>query len=349
MRVMPRLISADPHFVSADPHFLRAGSRLLWALIGAMAVGAAAACWAAGLTVDYRTLPSLVVVVAISAPVALFYRVCRPDPGIFYSTESITQIFLISILGALLAYGAAASGLPYRDAELLAADRWLGFDPHDYLNFIYARPWLAMLCPVVYLSMVYQPVIVFIVLTLTRRISRLHDFAVALVVSLVITIAIFALFPALGWYGYLGIDPAAYAGLPLFWNFVPHLDAVRNGTLHAIPLGDLRGIISFPSYHTAAALLAVWAVWPVRFVRWPMLVLNVLMVASAPVEGAHYLVDVMGGLVVGGCSVLAAAWTRHTLRHHWAERARALWAPSAVPPPLQAGRSWKALHAARSI
>jgi membrane-associated phospholipid phosphatase len=338
-----------PQTVAADPHFLRAGSRLLWALIAAMAVGAAAACWAAGLSVDCRTLPSLVVVVAISAPVALFYRVFRPDPGIFYSTESITQIFLISILGALLAYGAAASGLPYRDAELLAADRWLGFDPKTYLDFVYARPLLAMLFPVVYLSMVYQPAIVFVVLTLTRRIDRLHDFAVALVVSLVITIAIFALFPARGWYGYLGVDPAAYPKLLLFWNFVPHLDTVRNGTLHAIPLGDLRGIVSFPSYHTAAAMLAVWSVWPVRLARWPMLALNALMVAAAPVEGAHYLVDIMGGLVGGGCAILAAVWTRHALRRHWAETARALWAPSAFPPPSHAGRSWKALHAARSI
>jgi hypothetical protein len=57
----------------------------------------------------------------------------------------------------------------------------------------------------------------------------------------------------------------------------------------------------------------------------------------------------MGGLVFGGCSVLAAVWTRHALRRHWAERARALWVPSAVPPPSHAGRSWKALHAARSI
>jgi len=311
-----------PHAASANLELLRAGSRLVWALIAALAIAAAVAYWAADLSIDWRTLPSLVVVVAIAAPVALFYRLFRPDPGIFYSTESITQIFMISLLGALLAYGAAASGLPYRDAELLAADRWLGFEPRAYLDFVYARPRLAMFYPFVYLSMVYQPAIVFVVLTLTRRIERLHNFAVALVVSLVITIAIFALFPALGWYGYLGVGPAAYSNLPLFWNFVPHLEDVRSGALHAIPLGDLRGIISFPSYHTAAAMLAVWVVWPVRFVRWPMLLLNGLMVASAPIEGAHYLVDIIGGVLVGAGSVMAAAWTRYAIRCRCAERAR---------------------------
>lgn len=57
--------------------------------------------------------------------------------------------------------------------------------------------------------MIYQTVIVFLVLPLTRRIDRLHDFAVVLIVSLVITIAVFALLPALGWYGFLGVDAAA--------------------------------------------------------------------------------------------------------------------------------------------
>ncbi|HTZ01788.1 MAG TPA: phosphatase PAP2 family protein [Xanthobacteraceae bacterium] len=327
-----------------DPGVLRSGSRLVWALIAALAAAAALACWRAGLSVDCRTLPSLAVAVAISAPVAVFYRVIRPDPGIFYSTESITQIFLISIFGALLAYGAAASGMPLRDAALLAADRWLGFDPRGYLDFVYAHPMLTLLCPLAYLSMIYQTVIVFVVLTLTRRIDRLHDFAVALVVSLAITIAVFALVPAVGWYGYLAVDPAVYPRLQLFWNFVPHLQAVRAGTLHAIPLGDLRGIISFPSYHTAAATLAVWAVWPVRWARWPMLGLNVLMVASAPIEGAHYLVDLGGGLAVGACAILAASAARSAIRQHWAGRT-----PAPDQPPLPAGRGWKERHAAGSI
>lgn len=334
-----------PDAAATNPHILRTGSRLVWALIAAMTAASATACWVAGLSVDCQTLPSLAVAVAISAPVALFYRVFRPDPGIFYSTESITQIFLISLFGALLAYAAAASGLPLRDAELLAVDRWLGFEPRVYLDFVYAHSLLTLLCPIAYLSMIYQTVIVFAVLMLTRRIYRLHDFAVALVVSLVITIAVFALLPALGWYGYLGIDAAAYPRLPLFWNFVPHLEAVRTGTLRAIPLGDLRGIVSFPSYHTAAAMLAVWAVWPVSPVRWPMLALNIVMVASAPVEGAHYLVDLGGGLVVGTCAIMAASAMRRAIRRHWDGRMPA--AP--IPSVLAARRTWKELHAAPSI
>ena len=243
------------------------------------------------------------------------------NPGIVYATELITQILLIIFLGELLTYGAAASGLPYRDAELLAADRWLGFDLQGYLGYFNARPRLAMLTLIAYMSMLWQPPIVFVVLTLTRRVERLQSFAVSLVVSLAITIAIFALLPALGWYGYLRFDPAAYPNLGFFTDFVSHLEDLHSGTLRAIPLDDIRGIISFPSYHAAAAVLAIWAIWPIRFVRWPLLVLNALMVTATPIAGGHYFVDVIGGGVVGAGAVLAAAWACHAIRRRCAARA----------------------------
>lgn len=126
--------------VSSDSEVLRAGSRLVWMLIAAMAAAAAAACWAAGLSITWHSFPIVPVAIAGCAALTLFYRLFRPDPAIVYGTELITQILLVIFLGELLAYGAAASALPYRDAELLAADRWLGFDLHAYLRFIDARP-----------------------------------------------------------------------------------------------------------------------------------------------------------------------------------------------------------------
>lgn len=230
-----------------------------------------------------------------------------------------------------MAYAAATLRLPYHDAELLAADRWLGFDLKSYIRYVSARPWFAYIEVISCLSMMWQPAIVFVALALSHRLERLHDFAIALAASLIVTVAIFALYPALGWYGYLGIDEDAYPRLQLFWNFAEHLAEVRSGVLHAVPLGDLRGIISFPSYHTAAAVLAIWSIWPMRLVRWPMLMLNALMAASAPIEGAHYLVDVIGGGAVGLCAIMIATRTRQAIRRYCAEARRRLAAAPEAP------------------
>jgi membrane-associated phospholipid phosphatase len=305
-----------PHIVLVDTDILRAGSRLVWMLIAAMAVATAAVLWAAGLSITWKIFPYVPAAIIACGAVNLLYRFFRPDPAIVYATELITQILLIGLVGGLLAYGAAASGLPYHDAELLAADRWLGFDLQWYLGFVDSRPWLAWLSFIAYNTMLWQAPIVFFVLLLTRHVERLQSFAASLAISLVITIAIFALFPALGWHGYLFPD------LSFVRDFVPHLKEVRSGALRAIPVDDIRGIISFPSYHAAVAMLAVWALWPVRFIRWPTLMLNVLMIASTPIEGAHYFVDVIGGLVVGACAVLVAVRMRDAIGRRWTGSAR---------------------------
>jgi len=322
--------------VSDDTEILRGGSRLVWMLIAAMAVAAAAICWAAGLSITWQTFPTIPAAITGCAAVTLYYRFFRPDPAIVYATELITQILLIIFLGELLAYGAAASGLPYRDAELLAADRWLGFDLQGYLRFVDSRPWLALLSLIAYMTMLWQAPIVFVVLSLTRRVERLQGFAVSLVVSLVITIVIFALFPALGWYGHLRVEPAAFPPLSFFATFVSHLEDVRSGALRAIPIDDIRGVISFPSYHAAAAVLAVWALWPIRFIRWPLSILNALMIASTPIEGTHYFVDVIGGLAVSFCSVLVVIWTRHALNRRCADSVQGHSAAEPVASPVTA-------------
>jgi len=332
-----------------DPDVLRVGSRLVWTIIAAMAGAVVAAYWAVGLTVDCSSLPALALVLPICAAVSLFYRFIRPDFGIVHSTESIAQILLIGFLGALLSYAAATSRLPYHDAELIAADRWLGLDLAAYIQYVGARPRLALLGVIAYLSMMWQPAIVFVVLALSHRLERLHDFAIALAVSLIVTIVIFALYPALGWYGHLGLDQGAYPSLQLFWNFAEHLDRLRSGALRAVPLGDLRGIISFPSYHTAAAVLAIWSIWPVRYIRWPMLVLNGLMVASAPIEGAHYFVDVIGGAAVGACAIAVATRARQAIRRYCAESARRRLPAASAIALSDAKPSWRELHAAGSI
>ena len=72
---------------------------------------------------------------------------------------------------------------------------------------------------------------------------------------------------------------------------------------------EIEGLVTFPSFHTAAGVLFAWALWSTRWLRWPGLIVNVLMIASVPIIGAHYLVDVFGGVVVAIASLyLARRW-----------------------------------------
>jgi membrane-associated phospholipid phosphatase len=117
-------------------------------------------------------------------------------------------------------------------------------------------------------------------------------------------------FPARSAVTLLGPDPVHIPQTGLFQPAI--IDALRAGTLRTVSLADLHGLVSFPSFHTVAAILFAWAAWPVRLLRGPMLVTNLAMLAATPVDGAHYFVDLAGG---GGIALLALASVRN-----WGER-----------------------------
>ena len=83
----------------------------------------------------------------------------------------------------------------------------------------------------------------------------------------------------------------------------PLFEQLKDGTLRHVGGKLVTGVVSFPSYHAAAGLLFVWALWPLRWLKWPILIFNLLMLASALTIGSHYLIDLVAGLVVGFMSI----------------------------------------------
>ena len=84
--------------------------------------------------------------------------------------------------------------------------------------------------------------------------------------------------------------------------------ALRDGSLRHLELFKITGIVSFPSFHAASAVLYIWALWPVRYVGGAAVVLNLLMMASTPVIGAHYMIDVFGGVALAVVGIWLAKY-----------------------------------------
>src|SRR5260370_34917421 len=67
----------------------------------------------------------------------------------------------------------------------------------------------------------------------------------------------------------------------------------------------LKGVIAFPSFHAALAMLFTYAHRRLPTFL-PMAVFNGLMLLAIPSEGGHYLVDIIGGGAGGGGGILPA-------------------------------------------
>jgi membrane-associated phospholipid phosphatase len=262
---------------------------------------------ATGLNVDFKSNPTLLILVAAYSAAIFFYRSIRFDERLSQALTTVAQLLLIVVLGLLCSYAAAVTAMPYRDAELLAIDQWLGFDRTSYVNLFTDSPWKVRLSDLIYLAMLPQLAMVSFALIIASRMARLQRFIAAYGVALISTVAIFVFVPAVGAFVYFDLTPAQYAALPIdVYTPARTLDALRSGAMKTIRLNDLEGLIAFPSFHTAAAILYAWALWPVKSIRWPIAALNVAIISTTPIGGAHYAIDVVAGAVVAFGSIAAS-------------------------------------------
>jgi hypothetical protein len=147
-----------------------------------------------------------------------------------------------------------------------------------------------------------------VVLAATHRYLRIQEFTFAFALALIVTTVVSAFVPTLGIYSLIPDAAAKYPNLNLiaYEDSLRDLPLVRDGTLRHLEVFGLKGVVTFPSFHTASAVLYTWAFWPVRWMRPIALVANLVMLASCPVNGAHYMIDLAAGIVVAVLAIVAA-------------------------------------------
>ncbi|OKO80461.1 hypothetical protein AC629_27380 [Bradyrhizobium sp. NAS80.1] len=229
------------------------------------------------------------------------------DPKLVFSLGTIGQIILTCAIAGPLSYVAGKMNWPLQDHALLAIDRALGLDPEPIARYVNDHPWLAD-CLARGYGLIKWPLLgIPVVLALTARYVRLQLFMLAMSLALAVTIAISAVVPAIGTYYGLQLPAAHFPEIntAIYAGQLRDILALRDGSLHELRLFFLSGIVSFPSFHAASAVLYMWALWPVRGIGGIAAALNLLMIAATPVIGAHYLIDVAGGIAVAAASIWA--------------------------------------------
>ncbi len=111
------------------------------------------------------------------------------------------------------------------------------------------------------------------------------------------------------------------------WH-LQHFEALRNGTFRVFTAQETEGLITFPSYHTACALLVPLAMrgfGALTAIAWAFAA--VVAVSTVPI-GGHYLIDVIAGAdhLRGGRGAGARAL------------AEAAGSPSGLSPGASSGR-----------
>ena len=280
-----------------------------WIPIGLMALTLAAALALTGFTIKPDSVLFPFGAAAVYAAIAYnnAHKPHKGDPMVVFVLGSTAQVLLITLIMTPISYIAASAALPMTDARLDYLDRALGLDWRSYFEFFNQRPQLAPCLAFGYRMIVLPVFAIPLALVLGRRYRRLQEFTLAFALALAATTVISIFVPAIGTYDQLGINlEHATLSPDGYFDTLRELPLVRDGSLRELDVGKLAGIITFPSFHAAAAVLYLWALWGVWWMRPFALIANGAMLVATPIGGGHYFVDVIAGAAVAVLAIIAA-------------------------------------------
>lgn len=197
---------------------------------------------------------------------------------------------------------------PLMDAHLAYFDSAIGFDWKAYLAWFDRHPFASDVVLFGYESIAWQAVILVPALALSLQCRRVYVLVLAKIFALTATCVIALIFPVHGAYEFFGANPSDHANIALFYTngSTAPIQALRSALLDG-KVGADGGLISFPSFHSVLAVLYGWAAWHIPFVRWPSLLLNLLLLLATPIHGSHFLIDVIAGVLVAILAIVIAS------------------------------------------
>jgi hypothetical protein len=312
-------------------------SAALYAMVAASAFACLGLMLRAGLSLDLFKPGNLTFLLAGTA--ALGVRRLSRQFGSRHASaladcvEYYTLFAIVCLTGAVASYPIAALTHGYADPALLRIDAAFHFNWLDWYQAVARHRALQIAGITVYESIYLSPAILLGWFALRGERPAAHRFLATFWLAAVVTLALFSLMPAVGPFAFQWHGPVPYMPVSELWqpDLIP---ALRMHRLQTIDLGQLKGLVSAPSFHAAAATIYIATAWRIRPLRWPLTALNLAMLLSTPVEGTHYLADIIIGAAVGIAAVLITdlAFATHR-RARAAEPAdpEGIFAPSWLP------------------
>lgn len=230
-------------------------------------------------------------------------------------SESVLLFLSTSLLGVVASYPAAAATTGFVDPALENVDRLLHFNWIAWYRMVADHPYLRHASEAAYASIFVSPLILLAYFAWTHRRCEARRFLATFWLAAVLTLALFIRFPAEGPLAFLWHGPIPYMPTSALYQeqLIPQL---RTHHLTAIDLGALRGLVCAPSFHTVSGVLYITAAWPVARLRWPLVALNTAMLLATPIEGTHYLADMLAGLAVAIFASVVVAVVLRLHAHH---------------------------------
>jgi membrane-associated phospholipid phosphatase len=198
--------------------------------------------------------------------------------------------FLLVTILPLPQYAAARTAMPLHDALLARIDESIGINVGSIFSWSNAHPAINVFLGLCYSSL--MPFVFFAMLLppLFGHHANAKHFIMSVVLSVIAASLVLACFPATGpWEVY------HYAPYPSQQRIAAELAAIRFAPAYTVDPSFSGGLIAFPSFHVALAIMSTRALWVFRLLRIPCVLMSACVAISTLSTGMHYGSDVIGG------------------------------------------------------
>ena len=230
--------------------------------------------------------------------------------GLFYERRRGEPRLAAMLLGAafLVIFSAGASVLnafaltiagPNSDRFFDRLDRALGFHWDTAVLAVMRHPLLNEMFFIAYNTVLPQIAVLLVALAIWGRVESVYRFSARLAAGALVTIGIWTIAPAFGAMALYVLPPDIHVPLSMTGEVGrAQIGLLKTGPGLIVPDALHSSLIGFPSYHCVLALLVGWQAWELKGLRWPLILLNAVVLVSTPIQGGHHLMDVLGALPV---------------------------------------------------
>lgn len=261
--------------------------------------------------VDARSASAAIGLVVMLASCHGVYGYLKPDPRIAAITGGLAVVIWSAMMAGVTSLIGLRAQAPTIDHRLAEVDAWMKVSTPAIVEWLAGSPLAIDVLTLAYLSSFPLLFATIIVLGGTGRLARCWELCFAFSGSITVCAVVSAAYPAVGAFVHYGVSSGLADALPAGAG-VYHLaafHAYREGAA-TIDFAHLQGVVTFPSFHTALALMTAWAWRDVKWAAWPCAGWNMVVLISTIPVGGHYAIDLLGGAVVWCAFTLLACLDR---------------------------------------
>ena len=208
------------------------------------------------------------------------------------TAAGIAAYCCLSNLGLVFSYLCVSLDAPLIDPYLIRLDAMLGFDWERLYRWVHSHQDAQTVLALAYDSLLWQSAVIPLFLGLFGYREYLAKYLFCMMLATFLAIFVSTPFPAEGAFVHFNINDPGTASNTSYFGLL------RSGAMRLFDLGQVQGLIAMPSLHTAYAIIFIYALRHIAFLFPFSALLNLVMVASTPTQGGHYLVDVIAGVLL---------------------------------------------------